>query len=164
MSKRWHDVSERMSDGGALGKRLPVDVVPAVARPGMVVLHGSGYAVIETVLPEFCIVRNEKGEADALCWSEVSIGHVYPGSAPAEVDGGEFPLELFKSLLLRYLNECVTLDPDDVLRASRAGRASIDVGYSSDNGGESFSVISWDMADLLGVAEGDAEAKGGDHA
>jgi hypothetical protein len=69
-----------------------------------------------------------------------------------------FPLDLFKSLLLRYLRECCHLDPKDVRRASAAGRPSICVGYESADGGMNFSVISWSMADELGISEDDDEA------
>jgi hypothetical protein len=60
---------------------LPRRRVPVLARPGMCVVlnnNDSNRGVILNVLPDFCIVRSERGDVYALCWGEVELADVRP--------------------------------------------------------------------------------------
>lgn len=83
----WEDLRFESDHGapGPLGKRWPVNRVPVLARPGMIVFpidgSGDGNAVIADITPDFCIVRYEDGKTDAFRWGEVHMEHVLPDPA-----------------------------------------------------------------------------------
>lgn len=71
----WEDVNFPSTEGGGVQKRLPVDRLPALARPGQVTTLPDGGAIarIVKVYPSHCLAVDDKGDTHVLLWPDVQL-------------------------------------------------------------------------------------------
>ncbi len=86
----WEDVTYRTVTAETTGRELPVDRVPALARPGMVITAANlGEGKIIAMTDEVCIARHKDGRVWPWFWGEVELCDVRPD--PAFITAGINP-------------------------------------------------------------------------
>lgn len=145
----FEDVAKLTVDATYLGYTWPMDRVPVLARPGMVAnCPNFDDGRIESITPDFCIVRFPNGDVWPFRWGEIALHNVEPDPAylPPPQHGAISPEQLKAAVLAIVVKRW---GPDALKKTPR-----LIVGATAANESGSGDMLDVDLDDLIAEATG----------